>query len=1044
MNMNRLPFALLVVATWCHASESLEAIAEPAAASAVAPRKPERNRWAWNQPMASITATGDLAWQPEPYRFQPGQQVRYIDAADGHDDQDGSRDAPWKHHPWDAAATGKAKAANGPATYVFKRGVIYRGQLVADESGTLTDPIQLTSDPAWGEGEAVLSGCLPITGWTRGSDEPGMPEGGLVWWADCDFLPRNLWMDAGGTLARIPLARTPNWTVSDPEDVMSEWWTWEQPEWWTGKWKVDWQGHRAHLGIDTKHLTQGPDYYVGATVRTEYGIVMGTPFPTIVEGYDAARKGIYFQGIWTGDSEQILTGNRYYLEDKPHYLDSPGEFWVKRNGDRSRVYLRLPGDKDPNSVSIEGGRHCAIIESGALAHVHISGLSFRGTNTHWELHQPGWGHPDVANAAIRVRGSADGLRISHCRFTHIAGRALRIDSGRGIFGSLAVTDNEFVDLDHGVLDVQCGGRGDVQVLRNRSLRVGMRPHRQDHGHGITVCFPETMHIAGNIMDRSYGAGIFVFGGKGSDDRRDVPLARSLIHGNRVVDSLLAANDWGGIETWQCGPHYVFNNISGNANGYWNWAYKPDGPGTARLGFNYYFDGSFKNWVFNNVAWGRSSDPLSKHCSHAAFYQAVQTIENTFFNNTAFRFHLGSNWSPAGGRSLFLGNLWIDISGMVFQHGKLKEDKDPQPAEYPYHSIGFARNLFAQITAKTFGVFEANGSGHATLESMQAALAARKPLADDLGTQMDASPVRDAAGLDFRPAAGSPAIDKGVRVFVPWALARTVGEWQFRQNRSDPSVILDNSWYPSTYHVKREHYHRAPVWDLRGEGIDADDFIAGPLEDWCAGALRLDGTQRLVLSRATMLQTYTVDTGKDGRQQVTGAALNSPDGARGNLLIEMHLQPTTASGTLISTLDAQSGYRLALNRAGGATFTIAANGMSCSVASGAIIADGQWHHVVAELDREAKELRLYIDGRLSASAPCTLPPDANLSSTADLVVGHGFSGTLEFLRVARSSLAESRTSIEELYDWEFDGPFLRDFAGRAVSGSARDAGAFEAP
>ena len=72
----------------------------------------------------------------------------------------------------------------------------------------------------------------------------------------------------------------------------------------------------------------------------------------------------------------------------------------------------------------------------------------------------------------------------------------------------------------------------------------------------------------------------------------------------------------------------------------------------------------------------------------------------------------------------------------------------------------------------------------------------------------------------------------------------------------------------------------------------------------------------------------------------------------------------------------------------------------------------------------------------------LAADASLSNTADLVVGKGFAGCFEYLRIARSTLADSRTSIEELYDWEFDGPFLRDFAGREVTGKRRDAGAFE--
>jgi hypothetical protein len=71
----------------------------------------------------------------------------------------------------------------------------------------------------------------------------------------------------------------------------------------------------------------------------------------------------------------------------------------------------------------------------------------------------------------------------------------------------------------------------------------------------------------------------------------------------------------------------------------------------------------------------------------------------------------------------------------------------------------------------------------------------------------------------------------------------------------------------------------------------------------------------------------------------------------------------------------------------------------------------------------------------------LPADAILDSPADLVVGAGLRGRLEFLRLARSSLAENRTTIAELYDWEFDGPQHRDFAGIAPAGR-RDAGALE--
>ena len=92
--------------------------------------------WSWQQPHATVMPNGDLAWAPEPFAYTPGASVRYIDFADGNDNNDGlSKDKPWKHHPWDPQAGGKARECTTIQTYVFKRGVIYRGALRANQSG---------------------------------------------------------------------------------------------------------------------------------------------------------------------------------------------------------------------------------------------------------------------------------------------------------------------------------------------------------------------------------------------------------------------------------------------------------------------------------------------------------------------------------------------------------------------------------------------------------------------------------------------------------------------------------------------------------------------------------------------------------------------------------------------------------------------------------------------------------------------------------------------------------------------------------------------
>ncbi len=103
-----------------------------------------------------------------------------------------------------------------------------------------------------------------------------------------------------------------------------------------------------------------------------------------------------------------------------------------------------------------------------------------------------------------------------------------------------------------------------------------------------------------------------------------------------------------------------------------------------------------------------------------------------------------------------------------------------------------------------------------------------------------------------------------------------------------------------------------------------------------------------------------------------------------------------------------------------------------------------------MNRAAPEgIRLYIDGKPAGgqSSGSRLAPSASLTNTADFLVGKGpagnfFAGTIDYLRVSRGTLAEARTSIEELYKWEFDGPFLTDFRGKAPTGQRRDAGAYE--
>ncbi len=1040
--------------------------------------------YSWQTPHATPAPNGDLAWTPQAFVFEPGDSQRYIDFESGKDENPGTREAPWKHHPWDAAAQGQAAACTGTHSYVFKRGVVYRGALTIKESGQPGQPIRLTSDPKWGEGEAVICGSSIVGGWKRGAEHADIPERAKVWYADLDFVPRTLWaVDGAGKIARIPLARTPNWKVSDPDDIKSEWWHWDykdSPKHFDIFTEIG--GRKLHLGIDTANLTKPAAYYENAILWTENGWVMGTPYPVRVDAVDTKQKGLAFGGRWGGaaGSYKIIRYNRYFLEDKPHYLDDPeGEFWFEKKGAGGRLYVRVPGDADPQTLRFEAGRSFSLIDGANISHLHVTGLTFRFGNIHWDLDGVPYSQGKALDpACVRLTGKGQDLRVSHCLFEHV-NHPIRIYAGGALgedLDGVLVTDNDIRFTDRGGIYIDEGSAWgeaepvsgllfDVKVLRNRMREVGRRPTRFDQGFGLTVTNARTLEVAGNVLERIYAGGINLFGAKRSGALRDVPLSRMLVHHNKVVEPLLNSNDFGGIETWQGGPAYVYNNISGNPGGYWHYGHKnhPDNHANARFGHAYYLDGAFKNYHFNNIAWGKSKDPLSRLGNTCAF-QEIHSYQNLFFNNTIYNFVKGSRrQAPHAGRVKWLGNVWDGIGEWLFWHSQPSKtpeegnarDAGPQKEHYAFDSVAYARNIMHDIAPNRFGVFEPSGRWLETFDAFKAALQERKVLLADVGEVTSTAVLRDPAKKDFRPTSSSPAAEKGVRVFVPWALYAEVAEWNFYPAGGDAATILDEHWYLTSYHVERQTYADRPTYPLSVKNGAPDAYVAGALEDWTVGALALNGKDRYAVLPQAMLTKpfeYEAKVTKDKqkvseKRAVSGADLKNPQVYTSNFLIEVYfkIDPGHAGGVLIEKLKG-SGYSLYSNAQGFAVFALTGGGTTKSVASTAQVNDGAWHHLIAEADRGARKLTLYLDGKRHAEAE-GFGADISLANEGDLYVGgtpdgRCVAGAFDFMRIALGTLADARTTIEELHAWEFDGPFLRDFAGRKPQGK-RDAGALEA-
>jgi hypothetical protein len=248
-----------------------------------------------------------------------------------------------------------------------------------------------------------------------------------------------------------------------------------------------------------------------------------------------------------------------------------------------------------------------------------------------------------------------------------------------------------------------------------------------------------------------------------------------------------------------------------------------------------------------------------------------------------------------------------------------------------------------------------------------------------------------------------------------------------------------------------------MYPLKGVNVTAADYVQGRLEDWINGALNFTAAKRqyATLAHADMMKPFLFRDLKKSRHEgaqaescrIEGQALKNPQVYTSNLLIEIYFKTVTGhtGGVLMEKMKG-NGYSLTISPAGGLFFSVKGAGASAAVESKAKVNDGQWHHVVAEADRQDKTVTIYVDGRKDASAP-GVDASVSLANDGDVYVGgtpegRHLDGALDFLRIAQGTLADAATTIGELYAWEFDGPFLRDFAGRKRAGARRDAGAIE--
>lgn len=761
--------------------------------------------YSWETQQANVLPTGDLQWAPLPFQLVKGASVRYIDFENGNDNNDGLTTASaWKRHPWDPAASGIAKTTFGIHTYIFKRGVAYRGVLAAKHSGTFGNPVRLTSDPEWGTGEAAIYGSVQVTsGWQKAdaTTAPNIPNPEMVWFRSISGIDNPTKVVGEVTsegIKRVRLARTPNY-VNTPSEPMQKWWTF------TAKTK---SGSILTL-TDSKNFswTDVNALKGGDVWAIEDAVVMATLWKQKISDYNPTTKTITVPDQNFGGKDC-----KYYVENTPYMLDAPGEYYYDRpNG---RLFIRLEGDKDPNTTTIEVASKATLISISNLSNIEISGLTI-GFTTYDNVR---YGQQD-GMPTVKIE-NASNITIKNCKFQFLNGAVM----ANGIGKNLVITDNEMNYMDD--FSVLLNGIDEISILRNKIFENGTRHLGRWYSSIPAIAGTISVgEIAGNIVEHTWGSGINLTWGRGDNPATTVPFIRGLVHHNRVSHSLQGVNDYGGIESWQGGPVYTYNNVSEDAQGWhYNW-----GTQVVSIGYPFYFDGSFKQYVFNNIVKGTGWNKTS------AAYMQVLGFYNMYVHNVAY--NVGSltgsgdgNLAPDG-QNYYLANVG-DSTKLAFDH-------TTRMSGIPFES--FYNNFFSgKLFEGTFVTNSPNTRFKFTFGTFVDKLNSYMPDLGQVGFEASKRVFARSKSGDFRPTATSELVDQGVRFFAPFPLSRVVGEWHFLKHRADSSLIKGENFYFTSEFTNREKFNTVPKNHLKAYGLASGSFVKGNLEDFTKGALVFDG------------------------------------------------------------------------------------------------------------------------------------------------------------------------------------------------------------
>ncbi|MBN2583738.1 MAG: right-handed parallel beta-helix repeat-containing protein, partial [Planctomycetes bacterium] len=466
-----------------------------------------------------------------------GFHTYYVDFDAGSDMNNGlSTLTPWQHCPGDSNATGTPASTTlyyGDKV-IFKGGVIYRGLVACQWSGTSGNPIVYDGNTAetWGTGRAILDGSEELTGWTQctsAEDCDGNPNYANIYYTyapsgvdafNANLIEDNEWLH---------LAQHPN--ISDPfySDNLDDYLTFDSAT--------------DTTIVDADYFTmQDEDYWDGSTyIYIHAG--NNSILTRAVTGYDPENNEIQFTSLGT------TWYSSYAMVNSLKILDTAGEYVVREDqtgpGGGPKIYLW------PLTAGVSGKEITVSVRDGCFTFNDESYVTVRGFKM-----QKSDG--DKAVLYNTLGQSVTDILAQDNVVTMSPGSGINLDSAT----SCVVEDNEVIE---------CKSRG-IILTHMTDTSINDNYLEKNGGTGIDYYYAEDSQIVGNVVVGHLGRhangitcylscdnvlimGNFVFGGRIActvQTSTNMTYAYNVFHGN---DSTYAFADWG-----TCENLYLYNNV----------------------------------------------------------------------------------------------------------------------------------------------------------------------------------------------------------------------------------------------------------------------------------------------------------------------------------------------------------------------------------------------------------------------------------------------------------------------------------------------------